>query len=62
MSPRAYRDVGMRVLGWPGRAWCQLWHRSMYKPWGVVDSRHGSTWMSYRCRICWRLVHGPRRF
>ena len=51
MTARAYRDVGQRLVRLPGRLWCMLCHRRMWKRWRTIDSRSGHLWIAYRCRI-----------
>jgi hypothetical protein len=52
MRPRGYRDLRDRLRRLPERLWCLLAHRSMWKVWRIVDSRHGRIWVGYFCRIC----------
>jgi hypothetical protein len=60
MTRGAALALSKRLQGLPGRAWCALCHRRLWKVWRVIDSRHGYTWIAYRCRVCWREFVCPR--
>jgi hypothetical protein len=51
-APRWYRDW-WGVWAAPGRLWCRLAHRGLWKVWTTTDTR-GASRVFYRCRMCWR--------
>jgi len=54
MRARGIGDLGARLLRLPGRLWCRLCHRRLWKVGRLIDSRHGPTAVVYRCRVCGR--------
>lgn len=59
MTLRGYGDLVRRLRRLPGRGWCVLWHRRLWKPWRAVNGRYGILWTEYRCRRCWRRYTVP---
>jgi hypothetical protein len=54
MTPRGFGDLRQRLRALPGRVWCAVFHRRLWKVWRPIDTRHGPTAVSYRCRVCGR--------
>lgn len=51
-APRGSRDW-RGVWATPGRLWCRLAHRGLWKVWTTTHTR-GTSRVFYRCRMCWR--------